>query len=304
MSRTGRPKRGPIEAIRTKAWFAYVKERAGVSSAYAVAEIFKAKKDKHFEKYQRGTISPNDYSLKIVDGMWPGTRDVYEIGPLDGGINVPLWKALAGSIEEVWQVLVWLDPEIELLRFNGSPYFERIKRLMGQLSPFVPIKVVLEPSFLAMNNHVAKLCSQDMSIEDFALEGISLEGISRKYIQLDLRLLTAVIAMWRYSMFVGDGWREMDYIVHGLSLNGGEFDRVEFREDGSRRLMPIPSNPSPSLLLSPSPVRVILDPFGIADEVLDYLDRIKAENAMKFRAATAVVPFRRGMVLMPLGSQK
>lgn len=272
---TGRPKRAPIEVLRTKAWLAYAKRCAGVTSAYKIAQEFGTEGDKHFEKYQRGTISPNATSLLRVEEKWHGTRSIYDVGPLwvmsgVGSINVPLWAALAGSMEETWEILVWFDPALEGLRLDGAPFFERIKLMLAALSPNVPIKIEHHSGYKALNNEVARLC-----------------GIGQ--ISLNFRLLVGVMAMWRYSMFIGDGWREMNYVVRGLCTSPGDAHRVNRGPDGRRRLLPLSKNSGIDQ------VTLLLEPLSIHGDFPVYLDLLRRENIDR-RHSMSLSPLQARMV--------
>lgn len=260
MAGRGRPKREPTEPLQTKAWFAHVMRVSGVKTVYELEKVLGTNFDKHFYKYERGTHSPSGMWRQLVENTWPGTKAIYEVGPLCqipgiGSFNVPLWDAVAGSMEEVWTALVWFDSEMEKLRLDGAPYFDRIRKVLAWLSPDAPLDEASLPLNDQWHNEIARLC-----------------GLGA--ISLDLRILTGVIAMWRYSLFVGDGWRLMDYVVRGLCIAPGNATRRKI-EDGRWRIRSS-SGDSPGV----EPVVALLEPWGdIGMDFIALIALIRKENA-------------------------
>ena len=204
----GRPKRTPLDKIKAKAWFAAIKRCSGATSAYSVGNLFNAVVDKRFDKYVRGVMSPNAKTLKDVYKKFPCTRAVYEIGPDSQNGNAPLWIALAGSMEKVWEILVRFDPELEKMRQAGAPIATRVQRIKYAV---VPRDTVL-PGGYAVDRYPMDYIAWSKGLELNILARLYEEGA----FTVSMDQLVAVIAMWRLTMFIGDSTMEMSYLMAGL----------------------------------------------------------------------------------------
>jgi hypothetical protein len=83
--RPGRPKRQPLDAVRTIWWYWVVRERSGLSESKLEAqfdEVDRKSLGKHrstrWNKYKFGRSSPSTELLQAVDSAYKGTRTAYE----------------------------------------------------------------------------------------------------------------------------------------------------------------------------------------------------------------------------------
>lgn len=197
----GRPQRSPLESMRAKAWMAGVMTASGATNAYQVAKLFDAGQEKRFEKYARGTISPNITTLKLVEQRFPNTRRVYDEGPAN---RVPLWKAMDGPVEAAWDCLVRYDPEFEKMRKGGASHEARVRRLMEKLKLGPVIADLADWQKGLQANVLPSKIDQSLGIQ----QGIGLDE------------LAALIALWRVSLFIGIETHFVLYLLEGVCRSG------------------------------------------------------------------------------------
>lgn len=132
----GRPKRNPIDVLRTKVWFYAVKARSGLPSAYAIELAIEPSIVKHKEAgvvrprkwdgYQTGLRVPQrmvgkPYSVVIADQNYPGTASYFDS---------PIWAVLRGDqLNQRWidDNLKALAPAItDLLMVSAPPMLQAI----------------------------------------------------------------------------------------------------------------------------------------------------------------------------------
>jgi hypothetical protein len=303
MAIMGRPQRQPIEKLQAKAWMADAKAAAGVTSAYALNLAVMGAggvSPKRFEKYQRGSLSPSAGTLRDTESKFPGTKNVYLIGPRHNGAYVPLWKAISGSIEEVWNVLEWFDEAFVRSRMFGFRQSHRIDFLLAQMvnagdqvvlpaGPDLtnllhegmgafcePAAGYQYPDFVTAQTDVWLFkppVDLGHSQIDTTLENPITKLWAKGQLTFDLRILAATIALWRLSHFLGEGWHEMDALICGLVSAPG----IKFVFDGQGaeigQMMAFDA---------PSPVRTILDPLDIADDFLELIAAIWKQSVKKY----------------------
>jgi hypothetical protein len=132
----GRPKRNPIDVLRTKVWIYAVKARSGLPSAYAIELAIEPSIVKHKEAgvvrprkwdgYQTGLRVPRrmvgkPYSVDIADQNYPGTASYFDS---------PIWAVLRGDqLNQRWidDQLKALAPAItDLLMVSAPPMLQAI----------------------------------------------------------------------------------------------------------------------------------------------------------------------------------
>lgn len=197
----GRPKRSPLESIKTHAWMAWVMETSGQTSAYGVAKLFDATQEKRFDKYRRGVVSPNITTLKLAERQFPGTRRIYTEGPTR---RVPLWPTMEGTVEEAWRSLVVYDPTFEAMRLIGTEFAARAAYLTE-----TRLGVTAKGDLMAWQKGLAKN-AVTLHFDD---------QIAKGTLAFTLDDLAAVIALWRTSMFAGAATMELRYFLMGLYPN-------------------------------------------------------------------------------------
>ena len=105
--KNGRPKTPLIDKIATTAWFNALKSASHSSNVYQVAKLYdETVGSKRFEKYARGEVRPTAGTLELVDRKLHETykakvRRVFDYGPE----GVPLWDAIAGDFEVLWDII-------------------------------------------------------------------------------------------------------------------------------------------------------------------------------------------------------
>ncbi len=114
----GRPKTPMIDRIATQAWFNALMNASESKNAYEVARQYDSSlKSKRFEKYARGTVRPTAGTLAAVDrklyeDFGVKVRKVFDDGPE----GVPLWDAMSGNIELLWDVIHKENPALKTMR--------------------------------------------------------------------------------------------------------------------------------------------------------------------------------------------
>ena len=113
----GRPRRHESEAFRTVAWFqSLLLAAAAVSRRQLVEALGECGVDEStLSRYERGSCTPTAQRLRHIDRMFPGTQDVFEVGP----DRVPLWDAVWGSVSR--SPFDGLQPSV-LLPAGGIPF--------------------------------------------------------------------------------------------------------------------------------------------------------------------------------------
>ena len=247
MTSRGRPKRDAVDVLRAKAWVAECMHMTGSKSIYALRQLAlgsQADDVRYFERIARGTYSPGIVLQRNVDKVIPGSRDVYLIGPKEAGRNVPLWQALTGPIDAMWDVLNWYSVAYQRSRLFGYLQQQRVDYLMqrltqdrltsGDLKHGRPMKDLLDQGMGALDlpdgplslkhhemlEHWVEIYRPpvDEDMEDWKLEHPIVKLMVVGAITPTLGGLAASVALWRLSHFLGEYWREMDDLMRGLML--------------------------------------------------------------------------------------
>jgi hypothetical protein len=108
---------------------------------------------------------------------------------------VPLWDALGGTIEQVNEVLIALDPAIAIQKYLGVSFLIRssyiVFPLFGEFDP---------PAYWGEEGKANRIA----------------ERYSNKEFTVDIELITFAIAAWRMAYFIGDAIPMMNYVMVGL----------------------------------------------------------------------------------------
>lgn len=194
-----------IHQLRTIAWYHAVADEVGGTTPYEVTnlvdEIRATQPDqsnaeaKSFFPYAKGKVVPSVETLEMVESLLPWTRQVFDVGPKIEGGNAPIWLALGGTEEAVRSVLVWYQPKkLGHLQAIGASVDTLIQHVTGK---WFPESVVLEALDKNQPNWV---------------EAAYREGL----LELSMELLTALICLWRLSMYRQEGFPYINYLVTGL----------------------------------------------------------------------------------------
>lgn len=131
----GRPKIPMIDRIATQAWFNALRNASNSENAYQVAKQYdESLESKRFEKYSRGEVRPTAGTLKAVDDKL--SRDfgikvqmVFDDGPE----GVPLWDAIAGDFEVLWDIIYKASPELETLKMMRASHGDKEQAFISSL---------------------------------------------------------------------------------------------------------------------------------------------------------------------------
>ncbi len=201
----GRRKRSLVRSMQAMVWIAELKAITDLNTTYALAKKIGGSSEKSFHKYASGTSAPSVTNLKLVDkkfkmstSQYPCASEVFRIGPLDGNNGyAPLWDALGDDMEKVWSVLSRFNINYELFRAIGFPHSYKMEQVTRYL---LPTNEIPEKPWL----------------EERSKPNVIAEAYNNKRFKLEIELLTAIVALWQFSMFVGDHKLYMDYIMIGL----------------------------------------------------------------------------------------
>lgn len=311
METRGRKQRTLLDSMRAKAWFAGVKAVSGLPTAYQIAEAFLDGEDerRNFDRYQRGAMSPNERTLHMVEKKWPGTSCTFDAEPGLPSGYFPLWKALSGTMEELWDiVLADFDPAFERSRLFGFNQSHRIQRLLshmllqGDKIDLPPGPVIEDLNHEGMGafevpeaGHTpADFLQEETGIwvfkspVDIRQKQIDLKGdnpVAARWaegrLNVDVNSLAATVAIWRLSHFFGEGWYEMDTVIRGLALAPG----IKIQRDAAGVAV--------GQLLSrseASAIDAVLGPYGIEGDFLVMLDEIWRKSVHKYTAVLHSIP--------------
>jgi len=177
-------------------------------SFYELNEKFENFNTNYSSDYANGSTGVNSTTRKLIDQKLKTkygfesfkASDFYDIGPTvqneDGGIEfVRFWDALDGPIEGLWDILFWYDFSAELQHELGLAFKVKISLIIAKLfnttEPHSEWLQKDQPNFVAT-------------------------AYRNGEINVDLRLLTAVIAVWRLANFMKDSVYLANYMMIGL----------------------------------------------------------------------------------------
>lgn len=311
MTKRGRPRRTDVASLRAKAWVQESLRLGGFASLYQMRHaVFgvQAEQTRYFERIAKGTYSPGAVLLRLTEQVIPGSKQVFEVGPMEEGRAVPLWQALEGPIEDMWAVLDWFSPAYKRSRLFGFTQQHRIdylvRHLTGERLSFAdlahgrPLTGLLDRGMGALEAPAGPLSPADLETFEHWIDvyrppvdenmvdwehpvaRLLIEGA----IAPTLGGLAATVALWRLSHFLGECWREMDDLMRGLLVAprrkalrdaGG---LVERDSDGS--VSTIPSSSAGSYAAA------LLEPLDIEEEFLRF---IRAKWMLSAKNYAAVV---------------
>jgi hypothetical protein len=124
-----------IDRIATQAWFNALINASHSKSIYQVALKFnKSPESKSFEKYARGAIRPTAGKLEDID------RELYKTYKVkvrmvfdDGPEGVPLWDAIAGDFEVLWDIIYKASPGLATLKTMRVSHEHRVHQFIDTL---------------------------------------------------------------------------------------------------------------------------------------------------------------------------
>jgi hypothetical protein len=303
-----------IDVLKAKAWIAETKRLLGVETAYALNKVIHGEDGvdlRYFERIQRGTHSPGAGLLRDVEKKIAGSRDVYLIGPLHQGQYIQLWKALSGSVDEVWEVLEQFEPAYARSHLFGFTQQHRVDYLLSQMTTDgTAIELEKGPVMSDLmdrgmgvlelpdgelrpedqelfDTHVwvyRPPVDQKSDMIDLKLEHPVTRLMAEGRLMFDLRILAATVAIWRLAHFTGECWREMDHLMRGLMLSPG----LRFMRDPQGKI--IGTIPDMHQL---SALGRVLQPLTIEQDFINLIDQIWQQSARKYAAVIHAIVHRR-----------
>ncbi len=130
----GRPPTPMIDKIAAQAWFYALMNASGSTNPYQVAIHYdESLASKRFEKYARGEVCPTHGTLHAVDvklykDFRVKVREVFDDGPE----GVPLWDAISGNFELLWEIIYTACP---ILNTRQATHEQRVLEFMNTLFP-------------------------------------------------------------------------------------------------------------------------------------------------------------------------
>ena len=211
-SKRGPKKRTLVTTLRSQLWVnelcrltgSFSTQQAGVKSFYELDKKFESFTHNNSSDYNSGAsgVAPN--TMKLIDREFQNKNpestitisSFYDIGPIDADeTHCPLWDALAGPIEGLWEVLFWYDAAVELQHEMGLSFRTKINLLVARL--FNRVDPPEEWFSKSKPNCVA-------------------EAYRNGEIMVDMHLFVAVIAAWRLANFMNDSKPLLNYMMVGI----------------------------------------------------------------------------------------
>lgn len=219
-----------LEHMRTQVWLAYLMNQTGAKSFGEIdgALLGKRLRGQPIEikkqllndqttirgaKYGANMQCPNETILSAVERkpLGKGSKAIYEIGPLVGEKNTPLWTTFEQDFNVMWECIDSYIPEMAEMRKRGAPFSFRLERVI-QL--FVPLEDWKSIDFKNPANHPSKHL-----IVDSWLKG---------YFQATFDLLTIAMAIYRLHLKAGENMAQVEYLLRGLIVEPykSELERI------------------------------------------------------------------------------
>lgn len=202
----GRPKRSPIDTMKTRLWLAEMLRVTGMENLNQLGDLLDGVDiKKMLYRYANGENSVSKKMLAEIDERvrqrgcrHQGSESFFLIGPGSPTETVkfaPLWDALDGSMEDVWNVMLAYDPDLAVQKFLGVPFNLRCAYLVVQVFG------TTEPP---------QYWKEEETINRVA------EAYAKGELAVDIDLVTFAIAAWRMAHFIGQDQPMLDYILIGL----------------------------------------------------------------------------------------
>lgn len=210
--------------MRTVAWLHEAQRQAGAKGLTALANRYAklsmslerqfkgdaALSAREFKQYAHGQSTPSDDTVTEVEKFLPGTLAVFCLGPQDGGKALAFWLALGGDPECVQIVIETFDPQrIGPMMAESAPFYDIMMEIVGHLG--VPEDEILEGMLKGFP-----------ADETNVVAAAYLNGTA----SISLRLLVALIAVWRRSIEINSEVPFMGYVMFGL-MHKAIYDLLE-----------------------------------------------------------------------------
>ena len=198
----GRNKTALFNSMRAVAWVNDLKRRTGISGDEKLMNTVTPPGqvlDIRFGRYLSGKTVPSQMIRNFVHQYPPvaKSQNVYEIGPEENKEFIPFWMLFENRYEEYWSVI---ENVISLHDTDDvGRHVNRIDRLAAVFLPDQEWAAILE------KRDFFTLSAEPLS-----------NSVKRGFFKPELRLLAAVIALWRLSLFIRDGVAPMEYLLSSL----------------------------------------------------------------------------------------
>ncbi|TDQ75490.1 hypothetical protein [Paraburkholderia silvatlantica] len=196
--------------MRTIAWLHEAQRQTGATGLTSLANRYAKLTEgklkatlaqREFKQYAHGKSAPSDDTAKEVEQFLPGTLAVFCLGPQDGGKLLPFWQALGGDPECVQIAIETFDPErIGAMMAESAPFYDIMMEIVGRLG--VPEEEILQ----------GMLKGGFPADESNVVAAAYLNGT----VTISLRLLVALVAVWRRSIEINTEVPFMGYVMFGL----------------------------------------------------------------------------------------
>lgn len=215
----GAPEGTTLERMQTRAWLAFLVMRTGVEDFSDLDEgLIGAPKDGqsravyrellgwpkiHWDRYQKMQTHARDTIRKLVEQrpLGKGSMAVFDVGPFENGLNVPLWSAFASDeLGDFWPNVDSACPNMGELRRRGAP-FER--RLAEVASLYMPLDDWQE---------LRGAAATDTKSREFGKR-------LRPTYEPSLRDLLASLSIWRLALISNECMADAEFLLRGLLVH-------------------------------------------------------------------------------------
>lgn len=196
----GRRPRSILDEMRTIAWAKDMMKRldmkpTGLNELFA-KEGSQKKEGLRFDMYHSGKRIPSDMNLNAIhqNERLARSRSVFETGPEENGNFVYFWMVFENRYDELWKPI---DRVMSSYMADDS-HNDRIDKLACLVIPAGEWKEVCENGLFEFDpNKPVEILIDDGGV-------------------VELKKLSAVIAMWRLSMLIRLGVTKMEYLLRCL----------------------------------------------------------------------------------------
>jgi hypothetical protein len=192
--------------VKTRLWLAELLRVTGMENLNQLGDLLDGVDiKKMLYRYANGANVVSEKMLAEVEARvrqsgsrHTGSESFFLIGPGSPTETVefaPLWDALDGSMEDVWNVMLAYDPDLAFQKFLGVPFNLRCAYLVVQV-----FGMAEPPQYWKEEGTVNRVA----------------EAYAKGELAVDIDLVTFAIAAWRMAHFIGQDQPMLDYILIGL----------------------------------------------------------------------------------------
>jgi hypothetical protein len=247
-AKRGRPPRHPIDVLRTKVWFASLKEISGLPSAYAIEmaicpthareESDDSSRPRKFSAYANGQRVPKHKGGKpgiidVAEARFPGSAATFDC---------PLWDLLGKKhVDDAWSH----DAYCRLLftsewpaRVGGDPSCPRqfCDGPEGVLSDFLTHleRLTMDLLLWRISENIGSIELQHSAIDNYLMRQLDLAALPELAGDLASELFHAIDTAFPH--WVQSGYRRNKIVVLTNELRAASTGQVLTRRDINRRI--------------------------------------------------------------------